>query len=59
MSLFDKTTNGLASAINFRLLNHNVTSANIANAETPGYKAQKLILKKLLLARSTPMVLVK
>lgn len=48
MSLFDKTTNGLASAINFRLLNHNVTSANIANAETPGYKAQKVDFEKAL-----------
>lgn len=40
--LFDKTTNGLAAAINFRVLRNNVVSSNIANAETPGYKAQKL-----------------
>ena len=40
--LFDKTTNGLASAINFRNLRGNLISSNIANAETPGYKAKKL-----------------
>lgn len=39
-NLFDKTTNGLAASLNMRLLRHNVTSANIANAETPGYKAK-------------------
>ena len=40
--LFDKTTDGLAASLNFRLIRNNVTSANIANAETPGYKAQKV-----------------
>lgn len=39
--LFDKTTDALSSSVNFRQLRHDVTSANIANAETPGYKAQK------------------
>lgn len=38
--IFDKTTDGLAAAINFRQLRHGVTSSNIANAETPGYKAK-------------------
>ncbi len=38
--LFDKTTDALAASVNMRLLRHNVTAANIANAETPGYKAQ-------------------
>jgi len=41
-SLFDKTTNSLGAAINFRLLRNNVVSSNIANAETPGYKAKKV-----------------
>lgn len=41
-SIFDKTTNALGSSLNFRSLRHNVTSANIANAETPGYKAKVL-----------------
>ncbi len=40
--IFDKTTLGLASAINFRVLRNNVISSNIANSETPGYKAKKL-----------------
>ncbi len=40
--LFDKTTNALAASANFRQLRQNVTSANIANAETPGYVAKKV-----------------
>jgi flagellar basal-body rod protein FlgB len=40
--LFDKTTNALGTSLNMRLLRHNITSANIANAETPGYHAKKL-----------------
>ena len=40
--LFDTATKALGSSINFRQLRHAVTSGNIANAETPGYKAKKL-----------------
>ncbi len=40
--IFDKTTQSLGAALNMRLLKHNVTSANIANAETPGYKAMQV-----------------
>lgn len=40
--LFDKTTNALGAAANFRQLRQNVTTANIANAETPGYVAKKV-----------------
>lgn len=40
--IFDKTTDALGAALNFRQTRHNVTAANIANAETPGYKAKKL-----------------
>lgn len=39
-SIFDKTTDALGSSIDFRSLRQNVTAANIANAETPGYKAK-------------------
>lgn len=39
-SIFDKTTSSLGAALNFRQLRHGVTSSNIANAETPGYKAK-------------------
>ena len=40
--LFDKTTDSLGASINLRLLRQSITSANIANAETPGYKAKKV-----------------
>lgn len=40
--VFDKTSQALGAAINYRQLRQNVVSANIANAETPGYKARKL-----------------
>lgn len=40
--LFDKTTNALATSINMRQIKHNVTTSNIANAETPGYHAKKI-----------------
>lgn len=46
--LFDKTTNALGAAINFRELRHNITSSNIANAETPGYKAKKVDFEQAL-----------
>lgn len=38
--IFDRTTDALASSLRFRSLRHNVTAANLANAETPGYKAK-------------------
>ncbi|MEQ1664673.1 MAG: flagellar basal body rod protein FlgB [Bdellovibrionales bacterium] len=40
--LFDKTTNALGASINFRQLKQNIISTNVANAETPGYKAKKV-----------------
>ncbi|MBV2167421.1 MAG: flagellar basal body rod protein FlgB [Bdellovibrio sp.] len=40
--LFDKTTSALATSLSMRQLRHNVTSSNIANAETPGYHAKKM-----------------
>ncbi|MCC2679254.1 MAG: flagellar basal-body rod protein FlgB [Pseudobdellovibrio sp.] len=41
-NLFDKTTDALASSLALRQIRHNVTSANIANAETPNYHAKKV-----------------
>ena len=41
-SLFDKTTDALATSLAMRQIRHNVTSANIANAETPNYHAKKV-----------------
>ena len=46
--IFDKTTNALASSANLRLLRNNITAANIANAETPGYKAKKVDFEEAL-----------
>ncbi|MAF91989.1 MAG: flagellar basal body rod protein FlgB [Bdellovibrionota bacterium] len=42
MSMFDKTTKALEKSLDFMLLRQNVVSANVANAETPGYKAKKV-----------------
>lgn len=47
-NLFDKTTDALATSIRMRQIRHNVTSSNIANAETPGYKAQKVEFEEAL-----------
>ncbi|MEW6057827.1 MAG: flagellar basal body rod protein FlgB [Bdellovibrionota bacterium] len=41
-TLFDSTIGGLNAAMNFQLIRQNVVSSNIANADTPGYKAQKV-----------------
>lgn len=48
MSLFDKTTNALATSIAMRNIKHNVVSSNIANAETPGYHAKKIDFEEAL-----------
>jgi flagellar basal-body rod protein FlgB len=47
-NIFDRTTAALGASLNFRSLRHNVTSANIANAETPGYKAKVLDFEEAL-----------
>lgn len=41
-NLFDKTTDALATSLALRQIRHNVTSANISNAETPNYHAKKV-----------------
>ena len=41
-TIFDSTVGGLNASMNFRLMNQNVIASNIANADTPEYKAQKL-----------------
>ena len=48
MSMFDKTTDALAATIQMRQIRHNVTSANIANAETPHYHAKKVDFENVL-----------
>jgi flagellar basal-body rod protein FlgB len=47
-ALFDKTINSLGANINFRQMKSAVTASNIANAETPGYKAKKLDFEEAL-----------
>jgi flagellar basal-body rod protein FlgB len=39
---FDSTISGLSQAMDLRLVNQNVISSNIANADTPGYHAKKV-----------------
>lgn len=46
--LLDLTTKALTSSVNLRNKRQNVISANIANAETPNYKAQKLDFEEAL-----------
>ncbi len=40
--MIDRTTQALEAALNMRELRQKIISANIANAETPGYHARKL-----------------
>lgn len=42
MKVDDKTVQALASALNFRQMRQEVISSNIANADTPGYKAKRI-----------------
>ena len=48
MSFFDNTTKALGTSLNMRHLRHGVISSNIANAETPGYHAQKMDFEEAL-----------
>ncbi len=40
--IFDPTIGALNTSMNLRLMRHNVISSNIANADTPGYKAKEI-----------------
>ena len=48
MKVNDKTLQALATAINFRKLRQQMISSNIANSETPGYKAKRVDFEKAL-----------
>jgi len=48
MDVNDKTIQAIASALNFRQMRQEIISSNIANAETPGYKAKRLDFEKAL-----------
>ena len=45
---FDPVIGALNTSLNLRLLNQNVISANIANADTPGYHAQAVEFEQAL-----------
>lgn len=48
MDINDKTLQALASAIKFREMRQEIISSNVANAETPGYKAKRLDFEEAL-----------
>ena len=52
MNVDDKTFNALATSLKFREMRQEVSSANVANAQTPGYKALRLDFEEAL-ARAT------
>jgi len=42
MKVFDQTLNGLERAMDLRFKRHALLSSNVANSETPGYRAREL-----------------
>lgn len=48
MNVNDKTMQALMTSLKFRQLRQEVHASNIANAETPGYKAKKLDFEEAL-----------
>jgi flagellar basal-body rod protein FlgB len=48
MDVSDKTLQALTTALNFREMRQELISSNVANANTPGYKAKKLDFEEAL-----------
>lgn len=48
MRVEDKTLKALASSLNLRQIRHEVLTSNIANADTPGYKAKRVDFEEAL-----------
>jgi flagellar basal-body rod protein FlgB len=48
MDVNDKTLQALAAGLKFREMRQEIISSNVANAETPGYKAKRLDFEKAL-----------
>jgi flagellar basal-body rod protein FlgB len=48
MDVSDKTLQALTTALNFREMRNELISTNIANANTPGFKAKKLDFEEAL-----------
>jgi len=42
LNIDDPTIKALAASLNFRQMRQEIISSNVANAETPGYKAKRL-----------------
>ena len=48
MSLFDSSFTGMERVLDLRAQQHGLTASNLANADTPGYKAQYIDFGSLL-----------
>jgi flagellar basal-body rod protein FlgB len=48
MDINDKTLKALTTALNFREMRQELITSNVANANTPGYKAKKLDFEEAL-----------
>lgn len=48
MQVSDKTLKALMTSVNFRQMRQELISSNIANAETPGYRAKRIDFEKAL-----------
>ena len=48
MNIDDKTTQALEASLKYRQLRQELIASNIANAETPGYKAKKIDFEEAL-----------
>ena len=48
MDVSDKTLQGLTTALNFREMRQKLISSNVANANTPGFKAKKMDFEEAL-----------
>lgn len=48
MDVTDKTLQAMTTALNFREMRQELISSNVANANTPGYKAKKLDFEEAL-----------
>ena len=54
MKLFGTVTQGLSQALDLYEARHRVLAENIANSETPGYRARELKFDEALLTAMTP-----
>ena len=48
MQVLDKSMKALLASLNFREMRHELISSNVANAETPGYKAKRIEFEEAL-----------